>query len=301
MSAPRTIDVRRATTLVAVWSAAVIVATLGTWLLFRANVGVNWGLVTLSASLALLGSTRWGVPSDRGVALSVLGAVALAVALAMGAAITADVADHVVIALAVCALLGIALGLACAPRPRAPDIDIETMLSLRAGMHLGPEFLRRVDETLVLASSTRWRPLVRGSALALPVVAVFALVLAGADPLLAAARDRLGELLTSWDAIPRALFFTMLFVVTAGACGLTARGADDATLARSRHARVGLGAVERAIVLGAVTLLFAAFLALQLSYLFGNPPGPWAAVSRSPSTHGGASQSSPSSRPSAWW
>ena len=278
----RAADELHVTILVALWSAALVVATTGTWLLFRAQPGVNWALVTLSASLALLGCARLRGGADtrdphgriaRSVPPAFLMTVALALALAMGAALTADVAIHVVIAFAVCGLLAIELDHARDPRPIRPGVWFLATLPLAGGARLAHEFLRRLDETLLLASSSRWRPLVRGSALALPVVALFGLMLAPADPLLASARDQLGQFLTSWDALPRVLFFGTLFVVMVGACGLTARGPVETTAARPLAERVGIGAVERAIVLGAVTLLFAGFLVLQLSYLFGNLPG----------------------------
>ena len=169
-------------------------------------------------------------------------------------------------------LLAIGIGLARDPRPIRPGVWFVATLPARAGMRLAFEFVRRLGETLLLATSSRWRPLVRGLALALPVVGIFSLMLSSADPLLEAARVELGRLLTSWDAIPRAFFFGTLFVLMGGACGVTARGPIEAT-ARPLADRAGIGAVERTIVLGAVTLLFAGFLVLQVSYLFGNLPG----------------------------
>src|SRR5262245_31560633 len=93
-------------TLAVLWSAALVVATLGTWVLYGAAPGVNWGLVTLSLSLALLGCAA---VSRRSVPPPLLVSLVLALALAMGAAMTADVAAHVLIALTVGGLLTIAI------------------------------------------------------------------------------------------------------------------------------------------------------------------------------------------------
>ena len=260
MMRARTAEDIQVPTLAALWSAALAVAMLGTSLLFSARAGVNWPLITLTALLALLGCARLrggaagGTPCP--VPWRVLLTGALAQALAIGAAVCADPAFQGVIAITVTSLLANAIAL--------------TPLTAPAG--LGLEFLRRLEETVLLAASSRWRPLVRGVALALPVVGLFGLMLAPADPLLAAARDRLGELLTKWDALLRVLFFGTLFVLMGGACGLMVRRPVDPPVAPPLMDRAGIGAVERIIVLGGVTILFAGFLALQFSYLFGDLP-----------------------------
>jgi Domain of unknown function (DUF4173) len=267
------------TMLTALWSAALVVAGLGTWLLFRAQPGINWALVTLTAALLLVGCARrqrrgaGGTdPGSPALMIRALVTLSLALALTLGAAFTADAAAHVLIAMAAWSLLAIGLGLARDPLSFDSDALGIVTLPFRTGARLAVEFLRRLDETLMLASSSRSRPLVRGVALALPVVVVFGLMLAPADPLLASARDQVVRLITSWEAVPRVLFFSVLLVVMVGACGLTARGALEATRTHSLAERTGIGAVERTIVLGAVTLLFAGFLVLQLAYLFGNLP-----------------------------
>jgi uncharacterized protein DUF4153 len=268
-----------APTLVALWSTSLVIATLGTWLLFRARPGVNWALVTLSASVTLLACAGWrGIDrrhapcgSAHSVAPTLVVTLTLASALAVAAALTADAFAHGLIAVGIGGL--VAIGLVRQPRAIGSSVWSVATLPVGAGVRLAREFLRRVDETLVLATSSRWRALVRGAALALPIVGLFGLMLSSADPILGWVRDRFGEFLTSWDAVPRALLFGALFVLMGGASGLTARGVSEPSGARDLAERTGIGAVERAIVLGAVTLLFGGFLVLQLSYLFGNLPG----------------------------
>jgi len=104
-------------------------------------------------------------------------------------------------------------------------------------------------------------------------VVVFGWLLAGADPVLAAIRDTLLEALERVDAVTRLAFFVVLAVGSLGGFGLALREIPARAQAPIRPAPRALGTdAERLIVLTAVVGLFAAFLLLQLSYLFGNPP-----------------------------
>ena len=190
------------TALAALWSSAFALAALGTWTLYWAYPGLNWGLMTLAAALVLAGGAALG---GRGVPRSLIGLLAMAALLGLGAAVTADVVAHVIIALTVGMLLATATLVARAPRPPLADLWFMATLPPRFAMSVAVEVLRRLGETLMLCSSSGWRPFVRGGALAIPVVVVFALTLAGPDPLLATARDELGRFITSLDALPRAI------------------------------------------------------------------------------------------------
>ena len=57
----------------------------------------------------------------------------------------------------------------------------------------------------------------RGAVIALPVVVLFALLLADADPLFAAIRHSLRETLADWNLIPRVVFFATLLTAALGA------------------------------------------------------------------------------------
>src|SRR5439155_559848 len=63
----------------------------------------------------------------------------------------------------------------------------------------------------------------RGAAMALPVITVLALLPAGADPILARARDTVLELIERVDFIPRLVFFGALLAGALGAGGVTLR------------------------------------------------------------------------------
>src|SRR6185437_15627131 len=71
--------------------------------------------------------------------------------------------------------------------------------------------------------------------------------------------------------VPRLVFFAMLSVLTLGAYGIALRRSPDAPLP-AVATRLTLGDTERFVVLVSVSGLFALFLGLQVSYLFGNVP-----------------------------
>src|SRR5206468_3130883 len=122
-------------------------------------------------------------------------------------------------------------------------------------------------ELLMTIGTKRHRPVLRGSILASVVVAVFAAILAGADPILAALRDELVVVLERLEFIPRLIFFGVLLVGAVGSYGRAQRPAAVTTSSPPAASASRWTETERVIVLGAVALLFAAFLGLQVSYL----------------------------------
>ena len=109
--------------------------------------------------------------------------------------------------------------------------------------------------------------------IALPVVTALALLLAGADPILAAARDTVVKLIERIDFVDRLLFFLTILTGAVGAGGMSlgAGTMPAIPVASQRPAWITLGGLERLIVLGSMAALFGLFLALQLAYLFGDP------------------------------
>jgi hypothetical protein len=200
-----------------------------------------------------------------------VGLCAVACALAAGAAVTADPFFHVLIVLGVTWLFALAAYLADDPRGER----IGLALGILAPFVIMPLSLveagRRAGELTMVFATERHRPVLRGSILASVVVAVFAVILAGADPILAALRYELVLVLEWLEFIPRLVFFGVLFVGAVGSYGMAQRPAAAPTSSRP-PASTGRTETERVIVLSAVALLFAAFLGLQLSYLFGNAP-----------------------------
>jgi hypothetical protein len=255
---------------VALWGGAAGLAALGTAVLFEAAAGVNWGLWTIGAAGAV---AVWTRRSGAHLSASLLVVLGLAGMLGMGAAVTADGFFHVIIAAAVLALLAMAVLLAGDPRWARVNLPFMLSAPFVAPLHGLAEVVRRATELAGLVTTRGNRPPLRGAALALPVVALFGLILANADPVLATLRDDLVEALTRLAFVPRLKFFATLLIGALGGGGIIFRRQPvriPGSAAPAPGAR--LGDTERLIILGSVVALFAAFLLLQLSYLFGNAP-----------------------------
>jgi hypothetical protein len=255
---------------VVLWGVAAALAALGTAVLFEATAGVNWGLWTIGAAGAV---AVWARRSGAHLSASLLAVLWLAGMLGVGAAVTADGLFHVLIAGAVLALLAMAVLLA--GDSRWPRVTLQFMLwaPLVASFRGLAEAVRRATELVALVTTRGNRPPLRGAALALPVVALFGLILANADPVLAALRDDLVEALKRLAFVPRLAFFTTLLVAALGGGGIILRREPVRIPGSAAPAAVArLGDTERLIILGSVVALFAAFLLLQVSYLFGNAP-----------------------------
>jgi hypothetical protein len=117
-------------------------------------------------------------------------------------------------------------------------------------------------------------PVARGLLIALPVVAIFASLLASADLVFG---QRLGDLI-DWfridnlpDLIFRFVYIVVIGYALAGVILHAATQSKDEKLASEDKPLVPpfLGNVEATIVLGSVAALFAAFVAIQFQYFFG--------------------------------
>jgi len=124
------------------------------------------------------------------------------------------------------------------------------------------------------ASRSRWLALVRGLLLALPVVVVLAALLAAADVVFS---DYVQEILR-WLRIEKIVEYlgratvvivSGLFLLGAMAAALREPGERKWISEDKPLVAPFLGYTESAVVLGAVNLLFAAFVAIQFAYLFG--------------------------------
>jgi len=255
------------------WLTAAAVAGLGSWVLYDALPGVNWLLWTAASVAGLLGFARSrGRPHPS---LLVVGGTAIVIA--GGAAVTASPRLWALICLAIIFLLSVLMLLATGLSLRSITIRFAVTAPLVAFLNAATQVGRRVVRATQLTRSTRGRAWVRGLVLTVPVLIIFALLLAGADPVFAGWRDYIVALIQSWEFVPRAVFFVALLVVVLGAYGYASPDAGTPlpiTLASSspQPPRRWLGSTERLILLGGVAALFWLFLALQLGYLFGNLP-----------------------------
>ncbi|MFI5231610.1 MAG: DUF4153 domain-containing protein [Gemmatimonadales bacterium] len=250
------------------WPAAVAVAAFGSWMLFDALPGVNWLLWTGSAAAGLLlftrtrGGVRWPVLLTGGAATIIAGA----------AAVTASQPLSALICLGVMFFLSMQMLLAAAPSLRSLTIWFAATAPFVAFRDAALGALRHSIGATQRIRSTRARAWVRGLAITLPVLAVFALLLAGADPVFAAWRDAVAGLFASWEFVPRGIFFAALLVVVLGAYGYASATPDNAPATPDDARDRWLGSTERLILLASVAALFWLFLAVQVGYLFGNLP-----------------------------
>jgi hypothetical protein len=252
------------------WSVAGALGGIGTGLLFDAAPGLNWGVWTLASAGGILLCARAGGTPTRAVLLVPL---ALAAGFGIAAAVTAAPLFHALIAGGVAGLLAIAVLLAGNPGWAALTAPFILRVPVAAPLLVAGEAIRRAFELVGLVATPRHRPLLRGGLLALPVVGLFALMLANADPVLATLRDDLADALARLEFVPRLLFFGVLFIIALGGCGVVLhRASVGSPVAVEPAGTPRLADTERLVILGAVGALFGVFLLLQLRYLFGNAP-----------------------------
>ena len=263
--------VRPNETLLWLWIASLAMASIGLAILFDGSPGINWGIWTTLAGAGLVAFTR----HTRGrVGGTMLTTVFLACAIAFGAGMSANEIAYPLILMSTGLLLAMAMLLSTDERAERVRLSFMAWSPIIASLRAFTEAVRRSSEGAELVLARRSLPAVRGAALAVPVVVVFALLLANADPLFASLRDGSWETITQWVVVPKVVFFVALLAIVLGAYGFAARGAalETPSLHASLFPAFRVGDTERLIMFGAVASLFALFLVLQLSYLFGNAP-----------------------------
>ena len=254
------------------WSSAAALSAFATALLYAARPGINWAISTLAASLGLIGFLGGARRKWR---LDVVLPLALACLIASGAAVTANPAAALLIAAAALFALGSAV-VAVYLDSTPADGPITWLLAAPYGAVLAmSEAGRRFAEATGAFREGRGVPVIRGIAIATPVTMLLALLLCEADPTFAAGRDFIARAFRDFSVLPRGVFFSALTVCLAGAFGIALRNSPreprpDSPPWRPREL---LGDTERQIVLGSVAALFALYLVLQVSYLFGDPGG----------------------------
>jgi hypothetical protein len=250
-----------------VWIGAAAIAALGTWLMFDASPGINWGIWVTAAALLLVLLTR---SLHR---LPVIVTAGTASIIAIGASLTADPFMHVLIVLAVIFFLALSMLLSIDPRFERITARFTIPAPVVAFAFAIVAAIRRVVHALDVVRSSRTRSVLRGIAITIPVVAVFALLLSSADPIFARWRDAIDHILSSWEFLPRTIFFLALFTLVLGTYGF-ASGEEPvpADETAPRAPRRWLGSTEVIILLSSVAILFWTFLAIQVSYLFGSLP-----------------------------
>jgi hypothetical protein len=253
------------------WLTSMALALLGTWLLYAAAPGLNWLLWTVAAVAGLI-ALEW--PRRASFAREPGFALGLSCLLAGGAAVTADPRLHVLQMMAI-AWLGAAATVLNAGRSpaRLGPAQLIAMPFQAAALAI-QEAGRRADQAMRVIASERSVPRLRGVALALPIVVIFFLLLAEADPTLRAWRTIWLTALRDVAGLERIFFMLVLGALSLGFYGIALRGHPVAAVSEpAALPRAIRTASERSIVLGSVAALFFVYLALQVSYLFGNLGG----------------------------
>jgi hypothetical protein len=254
---------------VALWGIALGVAWVGVAIVYRAQMGINWGIwVTLVAAGLVWSATRGGRRVDPIAAR----AVGLAVFVSWAAVVTDSWMFQGFIILTCLLLLTTASRIVGGVR--GPRIGLAQMIGAPAVACVSSIFEtgRRGTEGVGCAWGSRSMPVIRGFALAGPVALVFAATLAGADPMLTQWRDAIGDWVVALHVGPTMLVFIGLTILALGSYGLALRvsESDGGQLAFDAPPSWRIGQTERAIVIATVTVVFGLFLAVQPSYLFRN-------------------------------
>ncbi|HJR81014.1 MAG TPA: DUF4173 domain-containing protein, partial [Anaerolineales bacterium] len=130
---------------------------------------------------------------------------------------------------------------------------------------------RREQPSLSPKRGTQVWPVVRGTVIALPVIAIFASLLSSADPIFATQLEdfmNIFNLENLPESIFRLVYILILAYVLAGAF-LHAAEKSGEKVKEKTWLPPFLGFTEAAIVLGSVTVLFTAFVIVQFQYFFG--------------------------------
>ena len=249
-----------------IWIAAIAVAALGTWVMYDALPGINWGLWVTAAVLGLFYSQRESL--SRAVVMPAVAAIVIA----FGATVTADEFMNFLTVLSVVVLLAFAMLLSPDPRIRRITAGFFLAAPIVAFASACVESMKRAAHALRLVRSDRARSVLRGLIITLPVVIIFALLLSTADPIFADWREAIKDLIANWEFLPRTVFFLGLLTITLGAYGFAVYAEPKPAPLAEREPRKFIGPTERLMLLSSVALLFWIFLAVQLSYFFGNLP-----------------------------
>jgi hypothetical protein len=261
-------------------AAALVIGVLAQALLFRTALGLNLVLIVGALLASALILRRPAARLDRLDAWIPLAALAFAAfvavradpflvfvdtlaALALGAGAVAAIGGAALtrrslLGLVWVGLRGTSLVFAGAPEP---------ILAARPASG-ADAFRRRLG---------RFAPFLRGLAIAIPVIAVFAGLFAAADAVFSQALSDVFTIdLNLGEVPPRLVLAALIAWVAAGLLVAVAREVFPAEPRSLGAAAVSpsltlrrLGSTEAIVVLMAVDLLFAAFVALQVAYLFG--------------------------------
>ena len=251
------------------WIAALLGAAIGTYVLYEANPGINWGIWVTATAAGLLAVRSFAGKPVRKHTLVLLG---WAIVLAWAASITVADAHAPLIVVTVAILLGLTV----------ITLDDSTdAISLPAVAQVPFAAVARVarqsaSEIIALPQNIRGlrsRPALRGLIIAIPVALVLIVLLSKADPVLDQVRESLLGWLDNWTLDGHVVLFAVLAFITLGAYGLAAASRDQlAPSAPDKSFNGAFGRTESRVILGTVNAVLWIFVLLQL-FSFTRDPG----------------------------
>jgi len=251
------------------WTLSAALGVAAAVMLCDGTPGLSWPILAVGAALALLLIER---PTVRLLCSRRYAAVGLACLVSGAAAVTAEPGIQVLVFLGLLWCGAVATCLSAGLPPRSLGAGRLAGAPFVAPALIAREGARVVGEGVSALGTERSLPPLRGVVLAVPIAAVLIALLGEADPAFAAFRAGAVALLTNVSGLGRVVFGVAVAFGCLGALNLARRDARQPIAWRkpgvptSRHTDV-----ERVIVLGSIAALFAVFLLLQVSYLFGNP------------------------------
>jgi hypothetical protein len=256
----------------AVLGGAVAMGALGDALLRATPWGINLTLWTLALVGVAIGLRRWAGFGAAGRAWVPM-ALVIAVLMAWRDSPTLKAFDIV----ALCLVLALAMHRARGARLRTGGIVAYAVGFARSTLETVAGLFVLAFEDVRWSEVARGRgagfllPLLRGLAIALPLLGIFAALLVAADAAFEGMMNRVFRL-------DGAVLVSHLFLgcavtwVSAGVLRTVSLGDERAEAEEIRVPGPFLGVVEVATVLGLLNALFLSFVIVQLPYLFGSSP-----------------------------
>lgn len=251
-----------------VWIAAILAAGLGTYILYDADPGLNWGLWVAATSAGLI-LTR--IAASRSVRPHTFLLLSWATVLAFGMGVTAVEGHAPLIVAAVAILLGLSvttLDDTAAGITLPSTVQVPFTAITRVGRQAGSELVALPASSRGL----RGNPAIRGIIITVPVVLILIALLSKADPVLDSVRDLLLGWMDHWAIDGRLVFFIVLLLITLGAYGLAAAARNQlAPRIKESEPAFRLGSVESKMLLYSLSAVLWIFVLLQLFALTRNP------------------------------
>lgn len=261
---------------VAIWPYALVIAWLFDYLFWGRAPGVSFPTFVI----IVLAFGYWISRSARvAVATSAKWLLVPIILFAMASAVRAEPLTMILDYLVVVGLLGVladSLSSGGWPRYRLTNYLVAYIHVVLAGLVGGGALMveARAKRSAGSGSARSYRPILRGVLLAVPVLVIFGLLFASADPIFSrivtSPFDSLDDEALAEYAF-RLLYILILAYALAGVFLHAARARPsegaDSNLQEEKNLRL-LGPVEGQVVLGAINLLFVFFVVIQFRYFF---------------------------------